>query len=460
MNKRPLQSCAILLALVLWGCATAPRADSGAAQPLTEGDGEIDRTQRPAQSPAAPEDSNDVMTLSRALSLALTHNPELRAFSWEVRAAQARAFQTSLWPNPELELQVEEIGGTGQRSGFDGAETTLRLNQLVELADKRGKRTKVASLDKEISQWDFQAKKLEVVGAVTRAFVQALAAQEKLSLVDDMGRLSGELVETVSQRVEAGKDSPVEKAKASVVLANARIRRQQAITDLELSQKELAATWGSTTTNFKKVSGVLSISPVPPMEELTGLLEWHPALVQSALAVDKQKAALELEKAKTIPDVTLGGGLQRFEEADDNALVFGVTIPLPISDRNQGGRLEATYNLAQARDQDTAIRTAINLELAAAYRSLSSAYAELAELDTNVLQSAASLFDASREGYTQGKLDYLELLDAQRTLFEVRERYIEAIRSYHLARVDLERLIRRDLKSLPSARPAKARPRE
>ncbi|MHC4604605.1 MAG: TolC family protein, partial [Planctomycetota bacterium] len=98
----------------------------------------------------APEiaEPNGVITLRQALALALMYNPELRAFSWEVRASEARALQASLLPNPEIEVEVEEVGGTGQRRGFDGAETTIALGQLIELADKPRKRTKLASLKK------------------------------------------------------------------------------------------------------------------------------------------------------------------------------------------------------------------------------------------------------------------------------------------------------------------------
>jgi cobalt-zinc-cadmium efflux system outer membrane protein len=195
------------------------------------------------------------------------------------------------------------------------------------------------------------------------------------------------------------------------------------------------------------------------MNDLTRFVQKNPGVIRSSLIVDRQKASLELEKAKTVSDITLSGGLQRFEEANDNAMVFGISVPLPISDRNQGGRLEATYNLARAREENRATRTALEVELAAAYQSLSNAYAEVNELDANVLQNAQSLFDASREGYTQGKFDYLVLLDAQRTLFEVRERYIESLRSYHLAKADVERLIGRDVGTLPGARETKLRPR-
>ena len=87
-----------------------------------------------------------VITLRKSLALALMRNPELKAFSWDVRVWQARQLQASLWPNPELEVEVGEVGGPGERSGFDAAETTIALSQLIEMGNKVKKRIKVASL--------------------------------------------------------------------------------------------------------------------------------------------------------------------------------------------------------------------------------------------------------------------------------------------------------------------------
>ena len=80
------------------------------------------------------------------------------------------------------------------------------------------------------------------------------------------------------------------------------------------------------------------------------------------------------------------------------------------------------------------------MELAKAYQALSNAYTEAVELDNNVLQGAEGVFEASKTGYRQGKLDYLHVLDAQRTLFEAKARYIDALASYHTAKADVERL--------------------
>ena len=72
------------------------------------------------------------ITLREALALTLINNPELKAYSLETRAAQARELQAGLWPNPELEVEFEEVGGAGERSGFDSAESSIVLSQNIE----------------------------------------------------------------------------------------------------------------------------------------------------------------------------------------------------------------------------------------------------------------------------------------------------------------------------------------
>ena len=410
------------------------------------------------QPPAKPMETLDVaetaepigvITLREALALALMHNPELKAFSWDVRISEARQLQASLWPNPELEVEVEEVGGPGQRSGFDAAETTIQLSQLIEMGDKSGKRVKVASLEKELAGWDYEAKRLDVFTDVTKAFIGVLAAQQRLELTEELLQLSEELVDAVGKRVDVGKDSPLEKTKAAVAHSNVKIQHQQAVQNLDFTRKQLASIWAGKEPLFESAAGRLdSLSPVPSINELTGLMEQNPDIARWSLEIDKNKASLELEKAKAISDITLSGGLQRFNETDDNAVVFGISIPLPISDRNQAGKLQATYELAKAREQQRAAHTKIQMELVKAYQELSNSYTEVTELDKSVLQGAESVFEASKTGYSQGKLDYLNVLDAQRTLFEAKAQYIDALASFHTAKTDVERLIGRPIDSV------------
>jgi cobalt-zinc-cadmium efflux system outer membrane protein len=441
----------MLFALCISGCMEQSDDVTLPQQPLLGRDfSTFQPPAKPVGHPDVPEISEPTgpITLRQALALALLHNPELKVFSWDVRVSEAKRLQASLLPNPKFQVEVEEVGGAGPRSDFDASETTIQLSQLIELGDKRSKRTKLASMEKELAGWDYEAKRLDVFTEVAKAFAEVLAAQEGLELTQELLQVSEELLDTVTKRVNAGKDSPLEQTKAMVALSNIKIQRQKAIYYLEFTRKQLAATWTGTKPKFKSAAGRLdSLSEIPSIEELTDLIDQNPDIARWLLEIDKDKAALELEKAKAISDITLKGGLQRFNETDDNTIMFGILIPLPISDKNQAGKLQASYELARAKEEQRAAYTRVQMKLARAYQALSSAYTEATELEKNVLQGAEGVFEASKTGYEQGKLDYLNVLDAQRTLFEAKARYIDALASYHAAKADVERLIGRPIDS-------------
>jgi cobalt-zinc-cadmium efflux system outer membrane protein len=128
-------------------------------------------------------------------------------------------------------------------------------------------------------------------------------------------------------------------------------------------------------------------------------------------------------------------------ETDDHAFVMELSMPLPVFDRNQGNRLEARYRLAKAEEEQRTATVQAHAALGEAYAALVAAYAAATALKNDALPGAHSAFDATSEGYRQGKFGFLDVLDAQRTLFEVRGQHIEALATYHQAVADVERLI-------------------
>ncbi len=387
-------------------------------------------------------DPNSVITLHDALALALTRNPGLGVFPYELRAADARRLQAGLRPNPELQIEVEEFGGRDERSGFDAAETTIQIGQPIELAGKRAKRARVASLDKELVQWDYESARLDVIREVTRSFAAVLAAQERLALAEKLLELSRQAQEAVAQRVKAGKDSPVDELRASVALSETKIERQKAEKALTTARHNLAAAWGGRAPAFAKAVGEFyeTLRPTEPAE-MTAAISGNPDLARWETEEQKRRAALRLEKAYAVPDVTIGGGVRRFEETDDAALVFGLAVPIPFFDRNQGGIRAATADLAKTRRQYEAARVKTLAALSEAAGALAAAYDEVAILKDDVLPRAQEAFEAAEQGYRQGKFDYLYVLDAQRTYFEVRARYVDSVEAYHKAQADVERLM-------------------
>jgi cobalt-zinc-cadmium efflux system outer membrane protein len=285
---------------------------------------------------------------------------------------------------------------------------------------------------------------------VTQAFVEVLSAQERLALNAELVRLAEQVFSTVAERVKAGKVSPVEETKASVELSTSRMALVRAQRDLEAARKRLVAAWGGSTPAFASAQGTLdAIAAIPPAEQLTERLMQNPEVARWAIEMAQRRAAVELAKARRIPDPTVGGGFRHAQETGDNALVMSVSMPLPVFDHNQGGFLEARYQLAKAEEERRAAEIQGRASLAEAYAALSSAFGEATTLKNEVLPGAQRAFDAASEGYWQGKFGFLDVLDAQRTLFEARGRYLEALVAYHQAVAEVERLIGEPLGALP-----------
>ncbi|MFQ5651426.1 MAG: TolC family protein [bacterium] len=395
------------------------------------------------------EEPVGTLTLRQALSLALLRNPELAAFSWEVRAREARAIQASLLPNPEIEVELENFGGSGDVSGFEQTESTILLSQLIELGGKRRKRTRVAALESDLAAWVFEIKRLDILTDVTQAFLDVQSAQGRLALDIELVQLAAEFVDIVSQRVQAGRTAPAEESRARVALSNAQIELGRSQRELESARKRLAATWGSLTPQFQQVTGTFGLSQsIPAIDELLELISQNPEIARWGVEMQRRRAVVELQEAQKIPDPAIGGGFRRLAESDDNAFVLGLAIPIPIFNRNQGAASEARLRSNKAEFERQATELRIKTSVAEAYRALSSAFDEASTLQTSVLPEAQKAFDTISDGYKQGKFGFLDVLDAQRTLFDSRGQYLRALRDYHKATADLERLIGQSLVSI------------
>lgn len=397
------------------------------------------------------EEPEHTLTLRDALSLALMRNPELASISWERRAEAAAAIQQGLFPNPELGVEIENIDGKGPGGAFNVTETTLSLSQLLEIGGKRSKRSKVAGLGADLAGWDYESKRLDVLSGAKAAFFRVLRAQERVALSEETFSLSDRVYEVVRERVRAGKVSPLEESKASVSRSLSEIRMEKEKRELTAAINRLASYWGSSSPRFAAVTGEIDIlESVPAADATDSLAGQNPELARWATQMERYRTALALAKAQRIPDLTLSGGVKRFEETGETMFVVGLSVPIPIFDRNQGGVLEAEYMLARAREQQRAAGIHVRTVLSEALGALSSSHAEALVLKNVVLPAAEQAYVAASEGYRQGKFEFLDVLDAQKTFAEVRYQYIDALVEYHRSIAAVERLIGRELDTASS----------
>lgn len=434
--------CGVIF-LTLTGCS----ATHDVAWPEQRSLGNNISSFRPPSSPEAealPEKPTPTLdlTLHVALSRALLGNPGLQVFGWEMRAREAQALQASLWPNPEIGADIEEFGGNSNLSGTGAAEIGLGLSQLLPLGGDFGARRRVAARERDLAGWDYEAVRLDVFTATVQTFAEVLAAQERLLLADNLLALADRFAKTVVDRAEAGKVSPLEATRAGVVRSNAVIARGQAARDLTAARIRLSSMWGNPEPDFERVVGDFGgIHPLPALKSVTDLIERNPDVARFASEMALRKADLSLAKAERIPDPILSAGPSRFNELGETAFRAGVSIELPLFNRNQGAIKEARYRIRQVEAGSRAVRVEVRQQLASTYEMLAAAYEAATTLKTDVVPAATETFEATEEGYREGKFDLLTVLDAQRTLFEATNQFVDAAQTYHQARAEVERLI-------------------
>ena len=392
-----------------------------------------------ARSQREPE---GVLAVDQALELALMHSPELAAFSQGVWAAEGNARQAGVLPNPELELEAGEFGGSGARKGYDGAETSVRLTQSLELGGKRGKRQCVALSEARLAGWDYEAKRRDVLTFTKHAFVDVLLAQGQLALAESLLVVAEDVRKATAERVKSGKVPILEETKAGVEVATARIARDRSTRELDTARKRLAASWGGTMPVFREAGGNMdAVADVPRLERLSPLLAEMPEVARWNEEVAKAGESLALAKATRIPDVDVSAGISRFEEDGTYAGTVGLSLPLPIFDRNSGGIATARHQASRVEYEQRTARLRAMTDLVEAYSRLETARTEALTTKAELLPGAQQAFDAAQTGYREGKYGYLEVLDAQRTLNEAKTRYLDVLAAYHKAAADVERLI-------------------
>lgn len=388
----------------------------------------------------APTAFAEPLDKKAALTMALKNNPRLSAALARIEGAEGGHLQASLMPNPEAMLEIENFGGEDELDGFDGAEATLGIEQEIELGGKRSKRTAVAEYQTIIVREQAVAEALSLLAETDYAFMRLAIAQERLALAEKRVTLAAETHEAVKKRVSAAAASDIQHTKADIEQSAAKLEKGKAEKEMAEAKSILTALLaGSKDTN---VQAVLSELPdLPDRAALLNAVKNTPQIRAVEFAKMQADARLDLARAAAVPNPTFGLGVRRFNENDSTALVAGISFPLPVFNRNQGEIKQARAGIieadAMARQQN------IDLEQSAiaAWETLAAAHAEAAAYQGDMVPSAERAYAQASEGYSAGRFSFLDLLDAQRTLYEVQESRLDSLLALHEAKAQTDFLM-------------------
>lgn len=384
--------------------------------------------------------AENILELEQAYQLVLSHNPQVQSYRARIMAAEGNRIQQSLLPNPQVVFEIENFGGESPRNGFNSAEYTLGVEQQVEIAGKRSKREQVAAIEKRQASQEALAGIQATLGQTKAAYMRVAITQERLSLADKRIELADSIHSMVKRRVSAAKAADIQHTKADLEVSAAQIEQRKAQNDLKQAEMVLANLMGAPTLGGYVVADLKSLPEVPSREAVMQALEQTPISMISQLSVMRETSALDLARANGLPDPTFGLGIRRFDEDDGGAFLASVSIPINIFDRNQGRIAEAKANLLVAEADQKAQRLNLTKRAMGLWQTLMSAKEEVLSYQDGLLPSAQKAYRQAEDGFDQGAFSFLDLLDAQRTLFDVQERHFEALASFHETKAQLDML--------------------
>ena len=459
MKRRLVPGCALAAA---WLVVPAPLRAEGLPAPRPLGAALPSAADALAEDGSAPPgfvEPEGTVTLRTALAAALLGNPTLAGRAWELRAREAQRLQAGLRKNPEANLEVEDIGGSGDFEGVEGSQTTLRLSQLLELGGKREARTALATTDLDLAGWDYETARVDLLAHTAQAFFAVLRAQEEAALRQEEVRVAESVVTTAEQRLHAGIAPSLEGTRARVALEQARLAAEQADLELDHTRHTLSAWWGKPLPAFERADGDLErLPPLPDRALLLARLDASPAVARFEAEEAQRRAALRVEESRAVPDVTVAAGPRWISALSEATVVGQVLVPLPLFNRNQGAIAEARHRVSKLAAERRAGRLRAESQFVDAYETLRGALLRATSLRDRVLPDAERAVQEAREAWERGLFGFLEVLDAERTRVDLRVTYVQALADVHREAAELERVVAAPLDAPPPAPDPGGRP--
>ncbi len=393
-------------------------------------------------SEAAPDLGGKPLTLRSAVDLALKFNPGLKGYVAAENEALARADQAGRGLNPELGLEVEDFLGSGPRNGFSSAQYTLSLAQTFQLGDKPAKQREAARWSADMVRLEAQLRTIDLQAAVTRVFIDVLAAQQDITLAEELVRLAEQDLDFVQRRVQNGSLSPVEINRTQVAIFSANMDLDAARQALTIKKIQLSTLWNTIKPTFGEVVGTLeAIAPVPDWTELATRLDQSPRLERFTLETGKRRAELALARVQGKIDLTASAGIRHYSDSADNAAVATISIPLPVRNRNQDGIRARQYGLDQveALRQDRVLT--LRSDLATQHEQMSRAYIQAATIREEILPASEKALTSTNDAYRKGLFNLTDVISVRRSWFELSSRYYKALADYQSAAVEIGRIL-------------------
>lgn len=380
----------------------------------------------------------EVLTLDQCTLLALKNNHLYESYRQEFRASKARVQQAGAIPQPEItfdwDLQPKLLGKS--------EESYLGINQLIEFPGRRYLRKKIAGQESALTGCEMDMVRLDITFDVKESFYHLLLNQEIQKYAEENLEMASDVLTKVSERYHSGDISKLE-------VLRARVEVDRAKNQLEVSQNQVKL--ASAQLNF-----LLARDPSLPLHiqgQLRGpLLElslplllcqaqnFRPELKKEQLSIKKESLAKKQGYLSFLPDFYLGLSRHRIlREPTTWDVSLSLQVPLFFWQKINGEIAEADANLAAAQERFKNLQQEITLDVKNAFYNTNSLKNQVEFFEKDLLDEAQQVYQMSLISFQEGKTGSIELLEARRSLVDLKKSYAESLFNYQVAFAQLEK---------------------
>ncbi len=379
-------------------------------------------TPRPAMAAEPPPSTLNLATIEQ---LASEHNPTLRQAEANVEAAQGRALQAGLYPNPTVGYTAERIGAGGTAGEMQG----LFIDQIIVTAGKlRLSRAKYAQ---EVSQTTalVLAQQYRVTNSVRIRFYRLLAMQRLLDVRAQLLKVADDAVRTTEELVNVGAANRPDLLQARIEARQERVALENARTRYQAAWRQMGALVGMPELAMDRLDGDLEATATLPDFDATmaHLLDASPEIHVALAEVARNQIGLKREQAEPIPNlqVRVANGYDFETRRDVTSVQVGVR--LPVFDRNQGNIRTVRAQVAYAEAERCRVQLSLRQRLASAYSHYRTAWNTVQTYRKDNLPEAKEAYELYLDSFRKRRAAWPQVLVAQRTYFQISVEYTEAL---------------------------------
>lgn len=425
-----------------------------------EAQGTQDITNQPVSLSSLPSplyakyvDPSNGVTAEALVSVGLQQNRDLFAARQNLAIIRGRLAQAGLRPNPTIDTEYT-TDRIGTREGEN--EFSIAYVQPIELGGRRGKRMRVAQLELAQAEKELEFQERQVTAEIEMQYAEAIAATEALRLTEQLLALNQETFRVTNIRFNEGDVARLDVNLVQVEVNRLRAQQVQSETRVRtalLQLKTLAGLGIREPLRLRSALRALRRDDTFNLEALeTAALQNRADLRAARLGEEVAEARVQLAKAEASPELTVFGRYQQDKGVIDDTPVgvlvdndklvsFGASISLPISNRNQGAIAEAVAAVMQARHRREFLETLVRRDVGVALTRLEAAREALSLYETELLPRNQENLRIIRAAYDLGEQKLLDVVAEQRRLVETQQQYIDSLRDYYTAIIELERAV-------------------